>query len=63
MRIEHILTINGAILAVYHTDVKCYQYSIAFGDGGIYQPQEIYYTANKALEVGIEKIRITIGYQ
>ena len=61
--IEHLLTINGAILAVYYTDSKCYSYSIALWDGGIYQPQEIYYTADKALEVGIEKIRITIGYQ
>ena len=63
MSIKRLLTINGAILAVYHSDAKCYQYSIAFWDGGIYQPDEIYYTANKALEVGIEKIRITIGYQ
>ena len=63
MRIDHILTINGAILMVYHTDSKCYSYSIALWDGGIYQPQEIYYTADKALEVGIEKIKITIGYQ
>jgi len=63
MIIIHLLTINGEILAVCHTDSKCYQYSIAFWDVGIYQPDEIYYTADKALEVGIEKIRLTIGYQ
>ena len=63
MNIRHVLSINGALLMVYHTDSKCYQYSIALRDGGIYQPQEIYYTADKALEVGIERIKITIGYQ
>lgn len=63
MDIRHILTTNRAILIVYYTDSKCYQYSIVLWDGGIYQPQEIFYTANKALEVGIEKIRVTIGYQ
>ncbi len=63
MRIEHLLTIKGVVLAVYYTNSKCYQYSIAFWDGSIYQPDEIYYTAEKALEVGLEKIRITIGYQ
>ena len=63
MRIEHLISINGAILMVYYTKGKCYQYEIAFGDYTIYQPDEIYYTANKALEIGIERIRITIGYQ
>ena len=63
MRIEHLLTINGAILIVYHTDSNCYQYSIALWDGGIYQPQEIYYSADKALEVGKERVRVVIGYE
>ena len=63
MTIKHLLTINGAILAVYHTDSKCYQYSIALWDGGIYQTDDIFYTADAALQAGIEEIRITIGYQ
>ena len=63
MRIEHLLSINGAVLAVYYTSSKCYQYAIAFWDGSYYQPSESYYTAAKALEIGIERIRITIGYQ
>jgi hypothetical protein len=48
MKIEHILKISGAILVVYHTDSECYQYSIAFWDGLIHQPQEMYETADKA---------------
>jgi hypothetical protein len=32
-------------------------------DCSIYQPNELYYTAAKALEIGIERIRIVIGYQ
>ena len=48
---------------VYHTDSKCYQYSIALWDGGIYQPDEICYSAEKALEVGRERVRVVIGYE
>lgn len=63
MRIEHLLTVNRAILAVYHTDGKCYQFSVTLSDGGIYQTDEIFYTADAALQAGIEEIRITIDYQ
>ena len=63
MTIKHLLTINGALLMGYHIDSKCYKYSIAFWDGGIYQTDDIFYTADRALEAGLEEIRITIGYQ
>ncbi len=63
MRIEHLISIKGAILVVYYTSSNCYQYEIVFWDGSSYQPQEIYYTANKARDVGIESIKIVIGYQ
>ena len=41
----------------------CYQYEIAFWDSSIYQPQEIYDTADKTLNVGIEMVKVVIGYQ
>ncbi|MBE9168686.1 hypothetical protein IQ238_14615 [Pleurocapsales cyanobacterium LEGE 06147] len=61
MKIEHLVSIDGAILVVYYTSGSCYQYEIAFWDGSIYQPTEIYYTAEAALKVGIERIKIVIG--
>ncbi len=61
MKIEHLVSIDGAILVVY-TSEKYYQYAIAFWDGSIYEPAEIYYTAETALKVGIDCIRVVIGY-
>jgi len=63
MKIGHLISINGAILMVYYTRSKCYQYALAFYDGSIYQLNELYYTAEEALKVGIESIKIVIGYQ
>ena len=62
MKIEHLISINGAILMVYYTSSQCYQYEIA-SDSLIYQPNEIYKTAKQALDVGVERIKIVIGYQ
>ncbi len=62
MKIEHLIIINGAILMVYYTSSQFYQYEIAFGDSLIYQPNEIYKTANQAKEVGVERIKIVLGY-
>ncbi len=66
MKIEHLIIINGAILMVYYTSSQFYQYEIAvdekIGDGLIYQPNEIYKTANQAKEVGVERIKIVLGY-
>ncbi len=62
MKIEHLIIINGAILMVYYTSSQFYQYEIAVGDGLIYQPNEIYKTANQAKEVGVERIKIVLGY-
>ena len=62
MKIEHLVTINGAILVVYYISDRCYQYEILFWDSSIYQPQEIYEPAYKALKIGIESIKIVIGY-
>ena len=63
MRVEHLRSIKGAVLVVNHTDQKCYQYSILFWDGSISTLDGIFYTADKALEMGIEAIETKIGYR
>lgn len=44
---------------------SCYiwQSKVKKWDGGIYQPQEVYYSAEKALEVEKERVRVVIGYE
>lgn len=63
MKIEHLVSINGAILIVYYSNTSSYKYEIAFLDGSLYSPNELYYTAEKALKVGRESIKIVTGYQ
>ncbi len=62
MRIEHLISMNSAILMVYSTGNEYYQYEIVFWNGLIYQPNELYKTANQAQDVAIERIKIVIGY-
>jgi hypothetical protein len=62
MKIEHLMSINGAILMVYCINTSSYKYEIAFGDGSLYSPNELYYTAEKALKMGTQSIKIVIGY-
>ena len=62
VKLERLVSINGAVLVVYYIGDLCHQYEILFWDGSIYQPQEIYESADKALNVGIESIKTTIGY-
>ncbi|WP_036487317.1 hypothetical protein [Myxosarcina sp. GI1] len=59
--IEYLIGISGATLVVYRVE-EYFCYAIAFWDGWVCKPQEIYYTAEEALNVGIESIKITIGY-
>jgi hypothetical protein len=59
--IKHLVGINGATLIVYRVD-DYFQYEIAFWDGSIYQPQEVYETAIQARNVGVASIKTTIGY-
>ncbi|BAU63548.1 hypothetical protein STA3757_09130 [Stanieria sp. NIES-3757] len=61
MKIEHLISIDRAILMVYYTNTSTYQYAIAFDNNSIYIPNELYYTADKALKVGRERIKIMIG--
>lgn len=62
MKLERLVSINGAVLVVYYVGDLCYQYEILFWDGSIFQPQEMYESADKALNVGVESIRTVIGY-
>ena len=62
MKIEHLVTISGAILLVYYVGDLFYQYEILFWDGSIHQPQEMYETVDEALNVGIDSIKTVIGY-
>ncbi len=47
---------------IYYTSNKCYQYAIIFGDGSIYQPDEIYCTAEQALKLGRQSIEFLRNY-
>ena len=62
MKLERLVSINGAVLVVYYVGDLYYQYEIVFWDGSIYQPQEAYPSADKAISVGMESIKTTIGY-
>ena len=62
MKLEHLISINGAVLVVYYVGDLFYQYEILFWDNSIHQPQEIYESADKALNVGTDSIKTVIGY-
>jgi hypothetical protein len=62
MKLEYLTSINGAVLVVYYVGDLCYQYEIAFWDGCIFQPQEIYESADKALNMGLKMVKVVIGY-
>ena len=62
VKLERLVSINGAVLVVYYISDRCYQYEILFWDGSIYQPQEVYETVDKALNIGIDSIKTVIGY-
>ncbi|HEY9770082.1 MAG TPA: hypothetical protein V6C71_16610 [Coleofasciculaceae cyanobacterium] len=46
MKLEHLTSINGAVLVVYYVRDLCYQYEIVFWDGSLHQPQKMYETTN-----------------
>ncbi|WP_036487162.1 hypothetical protein [Myxosarcina sp. GI1] len=62
MKIECLIGISGATLVVYRVN-ECFSYAIAFWDGWVCQPQEIYYTAKEARDVGVSQIELVIGYR
>lgn len=53
MKLEHLVTINGAVLVVYYVGDLYYQYEILFWDGSIYQPQSAYPSTDKAMPSSI----------
>ena len=61
MAIAYLVSISGATLVIYRIN-EYFQYEILFWDGSIYQPQEMYQTAEKALNIGIDSIKTVIGY-
>ena len=61
MVIKHLVGIHGATLIVYRVD-DYFQYEIVFWDSSIHQPQEIYETADKARDIGLEMVKVVIGY-
>ena len=54
MNIPYLIVGQIATLLVYGTPRSYYQYQILFSDGSLYQPQELYPTAEGALKVGLE---------
>ncbi len=61
--IEHLISISGSILLGYRTNESDYQYEMYFYNGMLYQPQETYEKAYQALTMGLEMIKVVIGYQ
>ena len=62
MKLERLVSVSGAVLVVYYVGDRYYQYEILFWDSSIYQPQEVYESADEALNLGIDSIKTTIGY-
>lgn len=62
MKLERLISVSGAVLIVYYAGDCYYQYEILFWDGSICQPQEMYETADQALNIGIDSIKTVIGY-
>ena len=62
VKLERLVSINGAVLVIYYVGDRCYQYEILFWDNSIHQPQQIYESVDKALNIGIDSIKTVIGY-
>ena len=62
MKIEYLILIDNIILTVYYTSKKYFQYEIILDDGPIYQPDEIYFTAERALKSGRQSLEQLKNY-
>ena len=51
-KIHLIVGIRGAILVVFYTNAKCWQFQIVSFEGVVFGERKIYYTAEAALRVG-----------
>ncbi len=56
MNLQYLIAGPIVTLVVYGTPHCSYQYQILFSDGSLYQPQELYPTAEGALKVGRERL-------
>jgi hypothetical protein len=56
-KIHLLVGIRGAILVVFHTNGKCWQFQIVSFEGVVFGEQKIYYTAAAAEKVGRDWIR------
>lgn len=60
IRIEVVAAINNRIFVVYHSDGKCYQFSILDEYGGAYDFPDIFYSA-EAAEIEAKKAANTLS--
>jgi hypothetical protein len=52
IKVEEIISVDGSILAVFHTPAKCWQFRVISSTGEVFGEQRIYYTALAALNAG-----------
>ncbi|MFN6562643.1 MAG: hypothetical protein RMY28_023000 [Nostoc sp. ChiSLP01] len=52
-----MLCINGSVKIVFYTPGQCWQFRVISCTGGIFGEQKIYYSAEAALNVGLEWLR------
>jgi hypothetical protein len=58
MRIKKIIGIDGLTLLIYYTKAHCWQFAVIGEDAFLWQPNQIFYTADAAQLAG----RLWIGY-
>lgn len=58
MNIPYLIAGQIVTLVVYGTPHCSYQYQILFSDGSLSQPQELYPTAEAALNLGLDEIKL-----
>ncbi|MDZ8263684.1 MULTISPECIES: hypothetical protein [unclassified Nostoc] len=57
LTVDTVLCINGSVLIVFYTPGQCWQFRVISRTGGIFGEQKIYYSAEAALNVGLESLR------
>ncbi|WGV29116.1 hypothetical protein QI031_30400 (plasmid) [Halotia branconii CENA392] len=57
LKVDTVLCINGSVLIVFYTPGQCWQFRIVSRTGGIFGEQKIYYTADAALQAGLDWLK------
>lgn len=57
IKVDEVICINGSVLIVFYTPGKCWQFRVISPTGGIFGEQKIYYSASKAMNVGLKWLR------